>query len=249
VEKDTIIEEVFTYGRVQIDDKANLTVNTMGEDYEVPDTCPKCGGQLEVVYSRPDELLRGNNDYDLVVSKCSKCLQYYAFWIEPFTDDPSLTEPSEKDEHMGGRVIEPPHWRHVGKPEWGEGKPTRIPRAITKAYKQAVHDTTLEKLDKLLLEKRNEMLKAGLSNETINSARSKALVYLRKNAATKKQLLSLVAAALYVSSHEELICLGGLARVTEKISARRLEEVMGVTSKTIRKWKTRVPQRNNTFYV
>jgi hypothetical protein len=106
-----------------------------------------------------------------------------------------------------------------------------------------------EQLQRFIVEKTGEMNAAGISTETINSSRRKVADYLKGKPVTHRQLTSLLAAAIYEASHEELVGVGSFRRVGEKISERQLEKIFGVTRKTIRKWRKRLSRRINNFYL
>ena len=249
-EKRAIIDELLTQARIYLDGQAEMVVDTLQEFDDIPDSCSKCGASLEEIYVRPEELTSWNG-YDLIVLKCKKCSLFHAFWIQPFTNDETLTFPAKEDEHRGGRIIEPLQWKHRGKPQWSEGKQPTFSKKTAKAYERTVSQLgdLNKKLNPVIQGKLAEIYKAGLSSETINSAINKVLNYLRINPATSKQLISLFAAAIYEASHEELVGVGGFRRVGEKISERQLERIFGVTRKTIRKWRKRLSRRINNFYL
>jgi len=249
-EKRAIIDELLTQARIYLDGQAEMVVDTLQEFDDIPDSCSKCGASLEEIYVRPEELTSWNG-YDLIVLKCKKCSLFHAFWIQPFTNDETLTFPAKEDEHRGGRIIEPPQWKYRGKPQWGEGKQPKFSKKTAKAYERTV--LQLEDLDKklspIIQGKLGEMYRSGLSSETINSARNKVLDFLRNNPVTSKQLASLFAAAIYEAPHEEPIGVGSFKRVGEKISERQLEKIFKVTRKTIRKWRKRLLRRKNNFCI
>jgi len=237
-EKRTIIDELLTRARIYLDEQTEMAIKTVQDFDDVPESCSKCGEHLKEVYERPEELTNGPNEFDLVVLKCEKCTLFHAFWIQPITDGHTFN-PTKED--MAGRIIEPPQWKYRGKPQWGEGKQPKFSKKTAKAYERTV--SQLEDLDKklnpIIQGKLSEMYRAGLSSETINSARNNVLGFLRNNPVTSKQLISLFAAAIYEASHEELIGAGGYRRIGEKISERQLEKIFGLTRKTIRKWRKR----------
>lgn len=250
-QKRAVIDELLTEDRIYLDEHVEITVETIHESDVIPEHCPKCKGIMKEIYKRSLELLERMSDYDLIVFRCGGCGVYYAFYVEPPPYDIWLLTPSKKDEHLGGRIVEPTHWKHVGKPEWGEGKRPRFPEKAIKAYKKTGLQLSnlTNKLDVLVQSKLGEMYKAGLGIETINSARYKALDYMRKNSVTSKQLVALFAAAIYEASHEELKMVGGLKRIGERISECHLENIFGITRKTIRKWRKRILRRATDFYL
>lgn len=250
-EKKAIIDELLAHGRIYVDEKSKITVKTVRDHDGISKFCSKCRGPIKEIYARPDELTRGPNDYDLVVFKCENCKLYYAYWVPPFTDDDSVLVPAKEDEHLGKRIMEPLHWKYAGKPEWGEGKRPKFSKKTARTYKESVlkQENLIKKIDALIQNKLQEMYRAGLDIETINSARKKALKYIGRNRVTQKKLVALFAAAIYEASHEDLRMVGGGKREGEKISERQLEGVFGVTRKTIREWRKRIPPRTNDFFL
>lgn len=250
-EKRAIIDELLTQAHIYLDEQANMVVRTIHEDEDVPTSCFECGESLREIYTRPDELSRNLNDYDLVVLKCEKCSLFYAVWIQPFTYDPTFLEPAIEDEKSGGRTIEPAQWNQVGKPQWGEGIQPKFSKKTAMAYARA--NSQLEDIDKrlnsIIQDKLVEMHSHDLSSETINIARTKVVNYVKNTPLTEKKLANLLAAAIYQASHEELRCIGGAVRRGEKLSERKIEEIFGVTRKTIRKWRKQLPNRLNDLYL
>ena len=240
-EKRTIMDELLTQARIYLDEKVGMVIKNVEEDEDFLDFCSRCGKPLKEIYERPEELTSGPNDFGLVVFKCEKCTLFHAFWIEPYVYDPTFLNPAKEDEHLGGRIVEPPQWKYRGKPQWGEGKQPRFSKETAKAYERTVSQQDLSKKLKITIQdKCAEMRSTGLSVEIINLAREKVLNYLRNNTVTSKQLVKLFAAAIYESSHGEHLCVGRHRRRGEKISERQLEKIFGVTRKTIRKWRKRL---------
>lgn len=165
------MDELLTQARIYLNEQAEMLVETIQEYDDVPDSCSKCGGSLEEIYARPEEL-SGWNSYDLIVLKCEKCTLFHAFWIQPITDSYTFT-PTKED--MAGRIIEPPRWKYKGKPQWGEGKQPKFSKKTAKAYERTVSqlEDLNKKLNPIIQGKLAEMYRAGLSMETINSARKK----------------------------------------------------------------------------
>jgi len=250
-DKRAIIDELLTNGRIYVDEKAKMIIETVKDYDEVQESCSRCGGSVIEIYARPEELTSGPNDYDLVISRCENCDLFHAYWIFPITYDDSALVPAKEDEHFGGRIMEPQQWKFVGKPEWGEGKRQKFSEKMAKAYKMdALRLSALSrKLDAFVQSKLSEMYKAGLNIETINLARNKAQKFLRKNSASQKQLVALFAAAVYEAAHEELNMIGGQRWIGEKISERQLKNIFGVTRKTIRKWRKHIPPRTGDLYL
>lgn len=244
MEKKTVIDEIFSQARIYLDEEVNMSINIIREEDPIPDACSTCNNELVEIYSRPVRMMQSCYDYDLVVLKCEKCLRVYAFCIEPSAYDDSFLIPTREDEQLGGRIVEPRQWKHVGKPQWGEGEIPTFSERIAKAYsKEILSENPRSKLDQIIQRKLTEMYQGGLSIETINLARIKMVNYLRKNRAktlTLKQNVSLIAAAIYEASNEKLNGVSRLGRIEEKITERQLERMFGVTRKTIRKWKSKL---------
>jgi len=241
-EKRTIIDELWTQARIYLDEQVEIVIKTIQHYDYVPDSCLKCGASLEEIYARPEEVTKGWNDYDLIVLKCEKCNLFYAFWLQPSTYDETFLTPTKEDEHRGGRRMEPPKWEYVCKPEWGEGKQPKFSKEFGKTYERTklqLEDLNT-KLNNIITPKLAQMYRAGISTGTINSAREKVRGYLWTNSATSKQLVSLLAAAIYETSHEGIYFGGSRRVVGEKISERKLEKIFGVTRKTIRNWRKRL---------
>lgn len=250
-EKIAIINELLTIGRTYVDEEAGMIILTAQNCAEISASCSKCRSSIKEIYARPEELTSGPNDYDLVVLKCENCGLYFAYWIPPFTYDDSVLVPAKEDKHLGKRIVEPPHWKYVGKPEWGEGKRPKFSKKKANAYRESVfkQHSLAKPMDTIIRNKLQEMYRAGLEIETINAARKKTLEYIGKNHVTQNQLVALFAAAIYDASHEDLKLVGGSTRAGEKISERQLESIFSVTRKTIRKWRKRVPSRTTDFYL
>lgn len=237
-EKSAIIQELLTQARIYLDEQVEMVIKTVQEYDEVPDSCPKCEGHVKEIYERC------GREFDLIVLKCDI---FFAFWVQPFTFEPFFESPAKEDEHGGGRIIEPSQWKYAGKPQWGEGRQPKFPKETAKAYRRAVSQLNHrnKRLNHVIRDKLTEMYSAGLSNETITSARNRVLIYLRNNSLTEKQLVAMFAAAVYETSHEDILVAvpSRFQRVGEKISERRLEKIFGVTRKTIRKWRRLLASR------
>jgi transposase-like protein len=225
VEKKAVIDEVFSHGRVYLDENIDIIIETVRETSEAPENCPHCHHELTELYSRPVEFLENCDDYDLIVLKCQNCSRVTAFYVEPFTWADSLLTPRNDDEYVRGRVVKPHRWKYVGKPEWGEGEKPLIPKRCSEAYKKAISQSKSphSKLDRLIQAKLRQMYQEGLNIETINFARNKVMKQLKNSSPTCKQLTTLFAAEIYNSAQDQ-------------ISERRLEKIFGISRKTIRKW-------------
>jgi hypothetical protein len=239
-EKKSIIDELISQAEVYLDEKIDMIIETITDCDMLPEYCSQCGQELTELYCRPEELMESWNAFDLVVLECQNCNTVAAFYIEPSTDDNSLLNPSREDEHLGGRTLEPPHWKYVGKPQWCEGEQPLIPKKCAEAYENAISKpedpAQLEELEQLIESKFAKMFQAGLDTE-IDSARRKITRYLNDNFLTSKQLRAAFAAAIYGASQENPDRINPFLGQKEQISERDLEKIFGITRKTIRKWR------------
>ncbi|MCJ7560929.1 cyclin domain-containing protein [Candidatus Bathyarchaeota archaeon] len=236
MEKKAILDEMFNQAKIYIDAKVNMIIQTLHEDECIPDNCSRCGQELIEIYSRPEELMQGWNDYDLIVFKCHKCQLLYAFYFEPESFDP-LTEATE-EEHAGEQAIQPKQWKNVGKHQWGEGKRPKFPKECAEAYTKEILDPNNlnEKLNHLNNTKLQALQRAGISLETLNLARNKVLRYVQGKKITMKKLITLLASAIYVTANGVTTNGGLWKHQGEGISERKLEEIFSITRKTLRKW-------------
>lgn len=230
MEKKTILNEMFTRERIYIDEKVDMTIKTLSEEEEIPDNCPKCKHELTDVYSRPEEQLQCINAFDLIVLKCQECNQLYAFWVMSESPDDTFTE-EIKDEHVvEGRIIE------TG--QMGRRNRSVFPKKFIEAYKKETSNpnNVNERLNQLVNTKLSALHKAGIGLDTINYARNKVISYLRNENPHEKNLTTLLAAAIYVTANGVTTHSESWQHRGEGISERKLEEIFGVTRKTLRKW-------------
>jgi hypothetical protein len=228
MERETIVEELLAQARTYLDENSDMIIKTLQVIDDIPQTCTKCKGNLVEIYSRlekPDveETAVVWDAVDLVVYRCENCKLVHAFWILTSSFDDSLLTPAKEDEHLGGRILEPPKWQHVGDPRWGEGTPPKYPKKLAKAYERTVSqmDDFNRRLNNVLQDKFAKIYNAGINSQIINVARNKVCSYFGHSSLTGKQL----------TSNEQ-----GLD-TNKKISERQIEKIFEVTRKTIRKWK------------
>ncbi|MGD0495557.1 MAG: hypothetical protein ABSB28_05900 [Candidatus Bathyarchaeia archaeon] len=250
MEKKSIIDELISQAQVYLDEKIDMTIETITDCDMLPEHCSQCGQELTELYCRPEKLVESGNAYDLVVLKCQNCNVVAAFYIEPIAYDDLMMTPSKQDEYLGGRTLEPPHWKYVGKPKWGEGEQPLIPKKCAEAYKNAIskpeEPAQLEELDQLIQSKFAKMFQAGLDKE-INSAKRKTVRYLNNNPLTPKQLRAAFAAAIYNVSQEKPNRIDSHLEQKEPIPERDLEKIFGITRKTIRRWRKLLAEAKSPF--
>lgn len=236
-DKQAIIDELLSVGRIYLDEKTEMITNTVMDFDDVPESCSTCQTPLKEIYFRPEKLV-GMNGYDLLVLKCENCSRVYSYWIEPYTYNEYFITPTKDD--LAGRIIEPPQWKHRGKPQWGEGKQPKFSPKIAKTYEKSVShlEDINKKITPIIRNKQPDLYRIGVSNETILAARNKMRGYLKNNSITQKQLNSLFAAAIYEASHNDTKGAGGYKHVGERIGEHQLEKLFGITRKTIRRWKS-----------
>lgn len=219
-DKRAIIDELLTEARIYLDESVQMTISTIHEDETVPRNCLQCGETMQELYERcPTAVI------DLIVCECEGCNMYYAFWIES----------------PGFGFDFTPTWEDITRTAPLHGRKLKLPKETGQTNKKALYglEDVKERLNSIIQDKLANLYTVGLSIETINSARNKVLNHLRYNCVTSKQLVQLLAAAVYEASHEDLAA--GVdstcKRVGERVSERQLEKIFGVTRKTIRKWK------------
>jgi transcription elongation factor Elf1 len=211
-----------------------IKLKVVETEREISDQCPFCGKEGE----EDETLLETDN---MIVFRCKKCgkLDGYKF--------PDVVEYDPEF----GRVYDSLSVKiakQEGKSIYSARRAKEFEKSLRKKEKDAV-EKCKKRLNLLVHKKIREMNAAGISTETINSARRKVVDYLEGKPVTHKQLTSLLAAAIYEASHEDLIGVSGFKRIGEKVSHRQLEKIFGVTRKTIRKWRNYVPRRTDSFYL
>jgi hypothetical protein len=197
---------------------------TLRED-DIQDNCERCGKELDDLYSR------NALDYDLVVLKCPQCKAIYAYLIDCTKDDDDwsdLDNSEPMNDHSAPRIKNPEKV---------------LPKKCAAVYSKAIsqqEDKTKE-LNKLIEYKLPELYRIGLSLATINLARS--IVAREINAgSTTKHLTTLLAAAIYAKANGVTTSGSLWQHKGEGITERQLEEIFGVSRKTIRKWAEKFTQ-------
>jgi hypothetical protein len=192
----------------------------ISEKVDIPDKCKQCNEELEEIYWRHDPI------YELAVLECPKCKTIYAYLIE-----------IENDSMVS--------WDSEGDPlnEHSTPKTTDLKKAIPKncisAYSKALssQESKNSALSKIINAKLPDLYKLGLSLTTINLARSALTSEINDNT-TKKQLTILIAASIYAKANTVTGDVSWEHR-GEGATERQLEEIFGVSRKTIRKWAER----------
>ena len=177
---------------------------------EILDTCPFCGSEGE----EDDTLFEKDH---VLVFKCKKCgkLDGYKFLVC-------------LDLGYGFEGVHDSFSLEIAK---NEGKSIH-PASKCREFKEELRKRENDPIEKcknqlhyLIKSKRQEILAAGINNETIRIATLKAQSFIeQKGPLTSKKLSCLFAAALLITPGN-------------KLTERQLEKIFGVTRKTIRKWK------------
>lgn len=207
-----------------------MKIETLREEYDkVPDNCPKCGHEFEEIYCRSEKSDR-DEVFDLIVLKCPECHAFYAYWIDT------------SDEYRWGATMQADMEANPeptgNQPLKNKLKPAVVSKKCAVAYTKSIltKDAKNKEQNRLIQAKLPELYKAGLSLETINFAKNRVINHLKNNKPSPKSLPKLVAAAIYVTSNGVTTDKGLWKHQGEGISERQLEEIFGVTRKTIRKW-------------
>ncbi len=196
-------------------------------DYQKPlDTCPKCKKALEEIYCR---FKHAGGIFDLLVLECPSCKSYFSYWVEE-SDRYSRDDDDQCDEGANPTDNSFP---------LENSDPKRLPKKCAIAYSKAL--ATIEnknkEVDRLIFEKRPQLCEAGLTPLTINCARNKVTQHFGSDKPTPKGLAKLVAGAIYVTANAVSIKESSILRhQVEGITEEKLEEIFGITRKTIRKW-------------
>ena len=228
MEKKTIIKEIFEETYERLDDSVDMKIETLNPKDKIPVNCPKCNTPLNKIYCRYEdsEIDEDDDVFDLKVFKCPECKKVYAYWIDNSFRNSRFDVETENSEPTGNQPLE-------------NKRTPAVPKKCAQEYSKAISalETKNKEMDRLIQEKLPELNKAGLSLETINYARNKVASYLKTKKVPSKSLNKVVAAAFYVTGNSVTTDGGSLWKHQgEGISERQLEEIFGVTRKTIRKW-------------
>jgi hypothetical protein len=218
----------------KLDFSVDMKIETLREDYDIiPNKCPKCGHIFEEIYCR-SEKSHWDGIFDLIVFQCSKCHAFYAYWID-CSDDYSWRAEISADMEANPEPTRNQPLKIKGKPALYEK--SVLFKKCAEGYSKAISDKTEadKELNCLFQAKLPELYKAGLSLETINFARNKVTNYQKNKKPSVKKIPNLVAAAIYATANGATTDGGLWKRQGEGISERQLEEIFGVTRKTIRR--------------
>ena len=187
-----------------------IRLKIIAEEMEISDTCPFCGKEGDA-----DDTLFEEDD--ILVFKCKKCGKLDGY---KFSDFPEFDCGFEGTYDSLSIEIAKKEGKHV--------HPASKYREFEKALRKRENDPiekSKKQLDYLIYSISQELSAAGIDRKVINRANCKVCLFIeRKGPQTNKKLRSLFPAALLsIPGH----------RVTE----RQLEKILGVTRKTIRKWK------------
>jgi hypothetical protein len=201
-----------------------MKIETLSRKDTIPDNCVKCRKALSKIYCRYEDSEYKDDTFDLKVFKCPECNTMYAYWVDNSYFDSWLAEEMSIPEPTGNQPLDS-HGRAFPKP---------FARAYTKAISE--HEDRSKDLNRLMTIKLPELYRAGLSLETINSAKHKVIIYSWNNKPSPKGIAKLFAAAIYVAANGVTTNGGLWKHQGEGITEEQLEQIFGVTRKTIRKW-------------
>lgn len=202
---------------------SNVPLKTIELSQEIPNQCPFCGEYGEDTLFERD---------DVLVLKCTQCGKPigYCFSYSGVYDygdvsnsmyDPLTIRIAEQE---GNYVISASRARELA----------RTFRRKEKAY--APIRKCKKRLDFLIYEKKDQMKEAGISPETISEVCLKIQRFIEENGpVTERKLNTLLATAL--SLIQKLDQIYYKKYLGKRLADSQLEEIFGVTRKTIRKWR------------
>ena len=191
------------------------------------DNCSRCDQELDEIYWR-DEGSKVGSIFDLVVLKCPRCKAVYAYFINNSiadNDDTLDDNTSPMNDHS---------YPMIKNPE--KNLPKKCARIYSKGVKE--QEVRTEELNKLVQSKITQLYGVGLSLATVNLARSEVVRYTlyTKDKITTKKLTTLLAAAIYAKANTTTTNGSLWKHKGEGVNERQLEEIFGISRKTIRKW-------------
>jgi hypothetical protein len=187
------------------------------------DNCSRCDQELDEIYWR-DEDSKVESVFDLVVLKCPRCKAVYAYLIDNSAVDND--DISDNTSPMNGHS-----YPMIKNPK--KNLPKKCAGIYSKSVKEHEHRT--EELNKLIQSKITQLYGVGLSLATVNLARGEIVRYTKGNITTKK-LTALLAAAIYAKANTTTTNGSLWKHKGEGVTERQLEEIFGISRKTIRKW-------------
>jgi hypothetical protein len=205
----------------------HFKIETILRPADMQDNCERCGKELDESYSR------GSYVYDLIVLKCPQCKAIYAYLIDYSKDelyDGDLDETYPMNDHSA--PLNKTHKKI-------KSITTRcLSKNCASVYSKGINDQKkmTEELNQLIQNKLPELYKIGLSLATVNLARSRVALEIRFTETTTKHITALFAAAIYAKANGVTTSGSMWQHKGEGASERQLEEIFGVSRKTIRKW-------------
>ncbi|MGA2523708.1 MAG: hypothetical protein ABSF65_06090 [Candidatus Bathyarchaeia archaeon] len=201
-----------------LDETTHFKIEEVSKGSKTRENCEHCNEELEEIYWRDDSV------YDLIVLECPKCKMIYAYLIELATD--SLVSWESEGEPINDHSA--PFTKNLKK---------AFPKNCVSEYAKAIskEEHKNRELNKIINAKLPQLYKIGLSLATINLARSTVASEIKDNTTTK-QLTVLIASAIYARANNVNTTGGSWQHKGEGATERQLEEIFGVSRKTIRKW-------------
>jgi len=210
---------------INLGEAIHFEIKNVTSSEQTMDNCDRCDQELDELYWR-DEHSKFGSVSDLVVFKCPRCKAVYAYFIDNSIND-------DGDLSYDTRPISDQYDPMTKNPK--KSLPKKCASNYSKSLKEQEHRT--EELNKLVQSKINQLYGIGLSLATVNLARGEIVRYRYTNGKlTTKKLTALLAAAIYAKANTTTTNGSCWKHKGEGISERQLEEIFGITRKTIRKW-------------
>jgi len=210
---------------VYLDETVDMKIETLNDYDTVPNHCPTCDCEMDEIYCR-SEKTESDPVFDLIVYRCPECKAAYACWIEDSYADPWFDLAGENENPTTNTY------------PLGKNNEQKTSKKCIARYLESIstHDRRNRELDRLIQKKLPTLYATGLSLTTIDFARRTVIDYSKNHNSSSKSLAKLLAAAIYIKANSTTTNGGLWKHKGEGISERRLEEIFGVSRKTIRKW-------------
>jgi hypothetical protein len=202
-----------------------MKIETLNREDKIPQSCQKCNVDFQEVYCRyEDSEAKDDNSFNLIVLRCPRCMTVNAYWVDNAYTDFFLENQIDDPEPTGNQPLD-------------KDRKSPFTKEVAKHYAKAVliQDKKNKELNNLINTKSADLYKIGLSLTTINFARNEVNRYIQSDTSPTKVKI-LFASALYVKANSVSTDGGLWKHKGEGISERQLEEIFGVSRKTIRKW-------------
>ena len=175
---------------------------------------------------------RNSSSFDLIVLKCPQCKAIYSYTIDLTKGDADCgnyddTEPM--NDHSAPLNKTYKQIKGIKKSCLSKHCATVYSKGLANQQKKT------EELNELIKRKLPELYKIGLSLATVNLDRSRVIWVIKSNT-TQKHVTTLLAAAIYAKANGVTTNGSMWQHKGEGASERQLEEIFGISRKTIRKY-------------